>query len=163
MVNTTEWWNIWWIPQCGGVCGEYHSVVDYVVNHSVVTIIVHTVNTIWSTLWLTECITLCSHSHSTAINWNTFSLCGTVCPHCDSQSDHSVVPTLWSDCDSQCGHTVCHRVKKCSNLSQWNDYVNTVWPHSGSHCVSHCGDCVFFPAGLIRRIMKSVHFYRNKK
>ena len=32
VVVTTVWWTRWFIPQCGGLCGSYHSVVDYVVH-----------------------------------------------------------------------------------------------------------------------------------
>ena len=39
---------MWWIPQCGRLCGAYHSVADYVV-------------TMW---WIPQCGRLCGIYHS---------------------------------------------------------------------------------------------------
>ena len=87
-------------------------------------------------------VTLCSHSHSTAINWNTFWLCGTQCVH---TVNHSLITVWGPHCDQTVSHsvgTLCHRVKRCSNLSQWNDYVNTVWCTLwATVCFIWCSQC----------------------
>ena len=58
MVYTTVWWTVWWISQCGGLCVWYHSVVECMVNITVVDYVFET--TVWWTVWwITQCGGLC--------------------------------------------------------------------------------------------------------